>query len=67
MATLFGVRLFAWKEDEPAAAPAGRAGSPLSTFSAMVESGELDASDAEERFEEIWARAEAGSNTDTAP
>jgi hypothetical protein len=66
MATLFGLRLFAWKEDEPPAALPCREGSPLFTFSAMVESGELDASDAEERFEEIWARAEACSKSGNA-
>jgi hypothetical protein len=62
MATLFGLRLF----------PATRAVAPdpdslLATFSTMVASGELDSSDAEERFQEVLARAETNASRQSEP
>ena len=57
MATVFGLKLFSLP---PASAPAAQ-GSLLATFNEMVESGELDSCDAEERFQEVLARARSES------
>jgi len=53
MAGILGLIPFGWKSRRIT----GRTPSLIETFDTMVRGGEMDSSEAEERFREIWMRA----------